>query len=518
MKIALCVVVRYENLYLKEWIEYHKKLGFDNIIIYDNNHINEDTIDDVISDYVKSEYVILENKFFNKKKFYQPEIYNHCVDKYKYQFDWIAILDLDEFLCLENYSNIHDFINSNNNFKKCDTIVVQWLLYKDNGYLEVNSHNVLQNFDDINNCVLNHPLNNFKSFINCNNIIKKDVYLYFADAHKINDDNLILCNTQGDYIYGINGYEIPCYKNLYIKHFITKSLSEYIDIKLKRGLNWEIFTNSDNFDLYKMINDWSIEYDNYVQYKKNNQETNKKILICIFSELKSYQDIILETYIKTINEFDNIDYKIINSSVINFKSYYDVIKDIYDNNNIYDYVVIVNQQIYINIYLLNRFLNIIADQNTIYTNIFQMYLTNYDINERFCILSKIHFELILNNKILENPDSMDWYPSYVLSIVVGDNNIRVKSLGNINFDIHNILDFNINNDSSTIITWTNPKLTNPDNILKIKEAYNKLYTFIENNKSKFVLRLYPVNYGHQGKYVEFNNIQGPGYIYKIDKK
>ena len=40
MKTALCAIAKNENLYIREWVEYYMKLGFSNIILYDNNNIN----------------------------------------------------------------------------------------------------------------------------------------------------------------------------------------------------------------------------------------------------------------------------------------------------------------------------------------------------------------------------------------------------------------------------------------------------------------------------------------------
>ena len=37
MKVALVCIAKDEDEYIKEWIEYHKKLGFDNIFVFENN-------------------------------------------------------------------------------------------------------------------------------------------------------------------------------------------------------------------------------------------------------------------------------------------------------------------------------------------------------------------------------------------------------------------------------------------------------------------------------------------------
>ena len=57
MKIALCAIAKNENLYIREWVEYYMKLGFSNIILYDNNNINGECFEEVINDYIESGFV-----------------------------------------------------------------------------------------------------------------------------------------------------------------------------------------------------------------------------------------------------------------------------------------------------------------------------------------------------------------------------------------------------------------------------------------------------------------------------
>ena len=37
MKVALVCIAKNEDLYIDEWIDYHFKLGFDEIFVYQNN-------------------------------------------------------------------------------------------------------------------------------------------------------------------------------------------------------------------------------------------------------------------------------------------------------------------------------------------------------------------------------------------------------------------------------------------------------------------------------------------------
>ena len=51
MKIALCCIVKNENDYLDEYVNYYHDLGFDKIFIYDNNDINGENPVDIIGKY-----------------------------------------------------------------------------------------------------------------------------------------------------------------------------------------------------------------------------------------------------------------------------------------------------------------------------------------------------------------------------------------------------------------------------------------------------------------------------------
>ena len=46
MKVALCCIGRLENQYAVEFVEHYKKLGFDKIFVYDNNHSDEEYFED----------------------------------------------------------------------------------------------------------------------------------------------------------------------------------------------------------------------------------------------------------------------------------------------------------------------------------------------------------------------------------------------------------------------------------------------------------------------------------------
>lgn len=46
-KVALCVVAKKENRYIKYFVEFYEKFGYNHIYFYDNNEIGDGAIDDL---------------------------------------------------------------------------------------------------------------------------------------------------------------------------------------------------------------------------------------------------------------------------------------------------------------------------------------------------------------------------------------------------------------------------------------------------------------------------------------
>lgn len=82
MKICLCILGKNENKYIKDFIENYKNYRVDKIILYDNNDINGEKFEEIIGDYIKQEFVHIENwRGMEKMQF---NIMNDC---YKNNFD-----------------------------------------------------------------------------------------------------------------------------------------------------------------------------------------------------------------------------------------------------------------------------------------------------------------------------------------------------------------------------------------------------------------------------------------------
>ena len=121
-KIAICCIAKDENWYVNDWIGYHLALGFDHVYLYDNN----DNID--IGQFIDAKYsdkvTIIE--VHGKSQFQRPA-YQDCWRRFRHEYDWIAFIDMDEFVTIvEDGKGIKD-IMSNPEYSKYDNVRLNWV-------------------------------------------------------------------------------------------------------------------------------------------------------------------------------------------------------------------------------------------------------------------------------------------------------------------------------------------------------------------------------------------------------
>lgn len=249
MKTAVCATAKLENQYIREWIEHYKSIGFDNVILYDNNDLDGEELKEPIKDYISSGFV----KIFDLrgKKIISHVAYNHCYNKFQNDYDWIFFCDVDEFLTFNPESNIttiEELINFNPLFKTVDVIHINWLLFGDNGLIINDKRKLSERFTTpiypldklIRFKEINWPENcHIKSLVKggLNNLFNKIIFsknvLYITHSPIIN--NLRICHVNGENVKTKNFMTQLSFYPAFICHYLTKTLDEWVNIKMKRG-------------------------------------------------------------------------------------------------------------------------------------------------------------------------------------------------------------------------------------------------------------------------------------------
>lgn len=267
MRVAVCVVVKSENHYLKEWVDHYLRIGFDNIILYDNNDLNGEKIEDVISDHIKSGFVIVED--IKGKKDIQMSSYNGCYKKYSHLYDWIAFFDADELLDLKDTRNIKDFL-SKDIFAKFNCIKINWKVFDDNNLLKVENSNY--SFKRFTHAV-RYESYTAKSILktnipNC--VINSSHGALRADpvSHALYEGNafhIVCCDVRGIERTNTRDLFTPGRNNVCLNHYRYKTIEEYVLFKVVRG--WPNTLANYGLDFFTISNFFSYNKLSYKKYK-----------------------------------------------------------------------------------------------------------------------------------------------------------------------------------------------------------------------------------------------------------
>lgn len=257
MEVAICAIAKRENLYVNEWVNYHLNLGFDKIYLYDNNDEDYPFVGNYISNLDKVEIIkwnIDSNRFIN-----QELSYRHFIENYSQLYDWVAFIDIDEFIHIDTL-DVKDFLSR---FSGEDNIALNWHIYGDDDIIEGNESIPVRDRFKINKITMDFSV--YKTICN----LKMHPNYRVCSMHFIADDDTeigapyvnsnlekVKCNVDGRMECSYNDV---MRNKCYIEHYQTKSLSEFL--KYKFDIN-QYYTN---ISYYFRINDRTVEKEEYIR-------------------------------------------------------------------------------------------------------------------------------------------------------------------------------------------------------------------------------------------------------------
>ena len=230
-KVAVCAIGRLENRYAKEFVQHHLKLGFDKVIIYDNNHDGEEQFEKVLKTYITKKQVEVID--WRNREHEQNEAYRDCYIRYGNQYQWIAFFDFDEHLKLTTAKNIKDVLKD----IEADVVTLNWRIMTDNNLVVDDKKSTLEKRftqpapADVRN-EEGHMANRYVK-----SIVRGGLpMIAWKSPH---------CPVvPGKYAY-IDGKPAQCssmhpadYTVARLDHFCTKTIEEYMMLKRRRGVGF----------------------------------------------------------------------------------------------------------------------------------------------------------------------------------------------------------------------------------------------------------------------------------------
>lgn len=251
-KCALVCIAKDEDDYIQEWVDYHLKLGFSDIYIWQNNW-KCNTLN-------QNEHVHLKTIDGDSK---QLECYNTAINEIWNKYHWIAFFDVDEFLVinplLTNYKLISQFL-SQDKYNVIPSICVNWRIFGDSGKNTFDTFNVLERF-----ILSDYNLEESSKPIIHTSLVHNTVKFYF-NPHCITtyqfDPNLkFKLNGVGNNKYINNdGNQEP----LELNHYRNKTFAERFRRQYKKPIA------DGNIEITKLSNNIKSFTQDFLFYNRNN--------------------------------------------------------------------------------------------------------------------------------------------------------------------------------------------------------------------------------------------------------
>lgn len=99
--LIACAVSKHEGRYLNDWLQWHKRLGVEKFVLYDEGgeHLTHQVLQkycwDGLVDFIPAPQHPV-----------QYQAYSNCINRYVGKSDWVLFLDIDEFICPTGLQNL----------------------------------------------------------------------------------------------------------------------------------------------------------------------------------------------------------------------------------------------------------------------------------------------------------------------------------------------------------------------------------------------------------------------------
>lgn len=210
--LAICAIAKDEGPYLKEWIEWHQKMGVEKFYFYDNE--STDNTRAVLAPFIESGLV---DYHYVEGYSQQLPTYDRCMEEHRFDARWIAIIDIDEFIVPKQDKSIPDFLKRMEDFS---VVELNWLCYGSGGAKKKEPGGVMERFKW--HSLPEHKLNRYvKSIVN-----PRRVYSVIG-CHEVARINGKAGDSHGNEIHKSFRDRKPQHDVIRINHYAVKSFEEF---------------------------------------------------------------------------------------------------------------------------------------------------------------------------------------------------------------------------------------------------------------------------------------------------
>ncbi len=206
--LTLVAIVKNEDPYIQEFIQYYKLNGVDHFYFYDNGSHPP------LSDFLKDQPDITVIPFPGEQK--QTSAYNHYIKHFGHLSEWAAFFDIDKFILPKQHPTFRAYLEDQG--QNVDCISFNWVIFGNGGHDKKPKGGF----------VIDHyrysegkQHKNVKSAVRPSSV-KKFLHPHFPNLKWLKKHT----NALGSKMKGAENLE-ECRHVIQLNHYFTKSLEEY---------------------------------------------------------------------------------------------------------------------------------------------------------------------------------------------------------------------------------------------------------------------------------------------------
>lgn len=221
--VSICLIIKDDNEYLEEWLNWHVAQGVEHFYIYD--HGSKTPVSEFMQTLPQSlQQKVTVHNFGGKHDFAQHDAYNRCLKKYKTESRWIGFVDSDEMVRVKDGRSLPEFLKDYQDFAG---VFLGWITYNANGQAVKGKQPVRERFP--NPSPFNNQVGVGKVFVQPYCMQQMLTHNgYPVDGFFIVDENKVKVKD-GEAWHQNLTTNIAC-----IDHYYTKSYEEWVE-KITRG-------------------------------------------------------------------------------------------------------------------------------------------------------------------------------------------------------------------------------------------------------------------------------------------
>ncbi|MDR2504377.1 MAG: glycosyltransferase family 92 protein [Deltaproteobacteria bacterium] len=140
--LALCCIAKDEEFFVEEWLCYHSLLGVEHFYVYDNMSAAPLRHLPAVRRFMdQGRLTLMEAEGHGR----QMPSYDHCLRVYGPECRWIGFIDLDEFVYIQNYTDLRAFMAE---FEPYAGLILNWRTFSSNGHLRRPTGLVMDNYTE----------------------------------------------------------------------------------------------------------------------------------------------------------------------------------------------------------------------------------------------------------------------------------------------------------------------------------------------------------------------------------